>query len=101
MLGVAQAIFLVPLIPSAMTWFRRHLGLGMGILMAAWGLGPALATPLLGYMIEAFGWKDTFWITAVVSAFIMAGLIAVYKNKPSDHGVDPYGFVPGDPGHRQ
>ena len=97
MLGVAQAIFLVPLIPSAMTWFRRHLGLGMGILMAAWGLGPALATPLLGYMIEAFGWKDTFWITAVVSAFIMAGLIAVYKNKPSDHGVDPYGFVPGDP----
>ena len=26
MLGIAQAIFLVPLIPSAMTWFRRHLG---------------------------------------------------------------------------
>ena len=97
MLGIAQAIFLVPLIPSAMTWFRRHLGLGMGILMAAWGLGPALATPLLGYMIERFGWKDTFWITAVASAVIMAGLIAVYKNKPSDHGVDPYGFVPGDP----
>ena len=97
MLGVAQAIFLVPLIPSAMTWFRRHLGLGMGILMAAWGLGPALVTPLLGYMIEQFGWKDTFWMTAVVSAVIMAGLIAVYKNKPADHGVDPYGFVPGDP----
>ncbi len=97
MLGIAQAIFLVPLIPSAMTWFRRHLGLGMGILMAAWGLGPALATPLLGYMIESFGWKDTFWITAVASAVIMAILIAVYKNKPADHGVDPYGFVPGDP----
>ena len=97
MLGIAQAIFLVPLIPSAMTWFRRHLGLGMGILMAAWGLGPALATPLLGFMIEQFGWKDTFWITALASAVIMAGLIAVYKNKPSDHGVDPYGFVPGDP----
>ena len=96
-LGIAQAIFLVPLIPSAMMWFRRQLGLGMGILMAAWGLGPALATPLLGYMIERFGWRDTFWITAVASAFIMAALIAMYKNKPSDHGVDPYGFAPGDP----
>ena len=97
LLGVAQAIFLVPLIPSAMTWFRRHLGLGMGILMAAWGLGPAMATPVLGFMIEEFGWRDTFWITAVASAIIMALLIAFYKNKPSDHGVDPYGFAPGDP----
>ncbi len=97
LLGIAQAIFLVPLIPSAMTWFRRHLGLGMGILMAAWGLGPALATPLLGFMIEQFGWKDTFWITAVASAIIMAALIAIYKNKPSDLGIDPYGFMPGDP----
>ncbi len=97
LLGIAQAVFLVPLIPSAMTWFRRHLGLGMGILMAAWGLGPALATPALGFMIEQFGWKDTFWITAVVSAVIMAALIVIYKNKPSDHGVEPYGFMPGDP----
>ncbi len=96
-LGIAQAIFLVPLIPSAMTWFRRHLGLGMGILMAAWGLGPAMATPVLGFMIEEFGWRDTFWMTAVASAFIMAFLIVIYKNKPSDHGVDPYGFAPGDP----
>ena len=48
LLGVAQAVFLVPLIPSAMTWFRRHLGVGMGFLMAAWGLGPALTAPLDG-----------------------------------------------------
>ena len=39
LLGVAQAVFLVPLIPSAMTGFRRHLGLGMGVLMrhGVWG----------------------------------------------------------------
>ncbi len=96
LLGIAQAVFLVPLIPSAMMWFRRHLGLGMGILMAAWGLGPAMTAPLMGFMIEQFGWRDTFWITAVASALIMAVLIVIYRNKPSDHGVEPYGYMPGD-----
>ena len=97
LLGVAQAVFLVPLIPSAMTWFRRHLGIGMGILMAAWGLGPALAAPIIGLMIQQLGWRDTFWVTAAVSAVIMAVVITRYSNRPADRGLNPYGALPGDP----
>ncbi len=97
LLGVAQAVFLVPLIPSAMTWFRRHLGVGMGFLMAAWGLGPALTAPIMGLMIQQLGWRDTFWVTAVASAVIMAVLIAKYSNRPADRGLEPYGALPGDP----
>ena len=97
LLGVAQAIFLVPLIPSAMTWFRRHLGVGMGFLMAAWGLGPAMTAPVMGLMIQQLGWRDTFWVTAAVSAAIMVVLIAKYSNRPSDRGLEPYGALPGDP----
>ena len=41
LMGIAQAIILIPLIPSAMVWFRRHLGLGIGMIMGSWGLGPA------------------------------------------------------------
>ncbi len=97
LLGVAQAVFLVPLIPSAMTWFRRHLGVGMGFLMAAWGLGPALAAPIMGLMIERLGWRDTFWVTAALASVIMALLIAKYSNRPADRGLEPYGWAPGDP----
>ena len=97
LLGVAQAIFLVPLIPSAMTWFRRHLGVGMGFLMAAWGLGPALTAPLMGLMIQQLGWRDTFWVTAAGSAVIMALLILKYSNRPEDRGLEPYGALLGDP----
>jgi len=39
-LGTAQAIFLVPLLPGVMRWYRRQLGWGMGILMASWGSDP-------------------------------------------------------------
>ena len=97
LLGVAQAVFLVPLIPSAMTWFRRHLGVGMGFLMAAWGLGPALTAPLMGLMIQQLGWRDTFWVTAAASAVIMALLILKYSNRPADRGLEPYGALLGDP----
>ena len=96
LLGVAQAAFLVPLIPSAMTWFRRHLGLGMGLLMASWGIGPALTAPVMGFMLQEFGWKTTFWATAAASAVIMAAMIAIYRNRPEDRGVQPYGAAPGD-----
>ena len=97
LLGVAQAIFLVPLIPAAMIWFRRHLGLGIGVLMAAWGVGPALAAPIMGLLIEQTGWKGTFWITGAASGVIMAILIAFFRDRPSDMGLLPYGARPGDP----
>jgi MFS family permease len=95
-MGVAQAIFLVPLIPSAMTWFRRHLGLGMGIIMASWGIGPALSAPLIGFLLERYGWSSTFLITGVISAAFMTVLIVLFRNRPMDRGVDAYGTLPGD-----
>lgn len=97
LLGLAQAIFLVPLIPAAMTWFRRHLGLGMGIVMASWGLGPAIAAPLVGYLIESMSWQNAFIVLAIVSAAIMALLIGLFRDRPADKGVLPYGHLPGDP----
>ncbi|MBM3924622.1 MAG: MFS transporter [SAR202 cluster bacterium] len=57
LIGIAKAIFLVPLIPASMAWFRRHLGLGMGVVMAGWGAGPALVAPLMGWMIGDLGWQ--------------------------------------------
>lgn len=97
LMGVAQAIFLVPLIPSAMMWFRRHLGLGMGAIMAAWGLGPALAAPVVGYLIQTLGWRDAFIALAISSAVVMAVLIALFRNHPSDKGLLAYGALPEDP----
>ncbi len=95
--GVAQAIFLVPLIPAAMIWFRRHLGLGMGIIMSSWGFGPALAAPLIGFLLEALNWRDAFWILGTSASIVMALLIVLFRDRPIDRGVLPYGHREGDP----
>lgn len=96
LLGIAQAIFLVPLVPGVMRWYRRQLGWGMGILMASWGLGPAVAVPLMVYLLVHLGWQNTFWATAGGLTVIMAILIYFYKNTPSDIGTDPYGTLTGE-----
>lgn len=95
-LGTAQAIFLVPLLPGVMRWYRRQLGWGMGILMASWGIGPAIAAPIMGLMIVHLEWQGTFWVTAAGSAAIMAILIYLYKDSPADIGTEPYGTLPGE-----
>ena len=96
LLGIAQAIFLVPLVPGVMRWYRRHLGWGMGVMMAGWGLGPALTAPLMGYLIVNLGWQGSFWATAGGSAVIMAVLIYLYRDSPSDIDRVPYGTLPGE-----
>ena len=96
LLGVAQAIFLVPLIPSAMYWFRRHLGIGMGLIMASWGLGPALAAPVVSLLLEGMGWRNGFIVLGIGSAAIMFVLIGLFRDRPADKGIQPYGHRPGD-----
>ena len=96
-LGIAQAIFLVPLIPAAMIWFRRHLGLAMGLIMASWGIGPALATPLVAFMIQTFGWSVAFVSIGIASTLMMLALVSVFKNRPADVGGLAYGTFKGDP----
>lgn len=96
LLGVAQAIFLVPLIPAAMFWFRRHLGVGMGLIMASWGLGPAVAAVVVSMLLEGMGWQNGFIALGVGSAAIMFVLIGLFRDTPADKGIQPYGFRQGD-----
>ena len=71
--------------------------MAMGLVMASWGLGPALATPMVAYMIEAFGWTLAFVSLGIVSTLIMLLLIVVFRNRPADVGSEAYGTVSGDP----
>ena len=95
-LGIAQSLILVPLIPAVMTWFRRKLGVVMGIVFVSWGIGPAFLTPLLAVSLENFGWRVTFFLLAIVSTLIMGTLLILFKNRPSDINMDAYGTLPGD-----
>ena len=72
--GIAQALFLVPVVPAAAGWFRRYLGLGMGIMMISWSIGPAIVVQLMALMFDRLGWTSTLIITGIAGSALMGFL---------------------------
>ena len=96
MLSLTQSISMVTLIAAVSPWFRRHLGLGTGILFAAQGIGSAGLAPLVSYLIVEIGWRDTFWSIGIVGGGIMFLLTTLFRNSPADIGIKPYGSTDND-----
>ena len=55
LLSLTQSLGMVPLMASISGWFRRRLGLGIGILWAAGGIGTGIFAPIAGYLIQTLG----------------------------------------------
>ena len=96
LLSLTQSLGMVPLMASVTGWFRRRLGLGIGILWAAGGIGTAAFAPLAGFLIETLDWQNTFLIIGLIGGIAMLCLVPLMRNRPSDLGIEPYGTRPGD-----
>ena len=97
LLSLTQSLAMVPLMASVTGWFRRRLGLGIGILWAAGGIGTAAFAPIAGWFIENLGWYETFAYIGVTGGVIMLCMVALMRNRPVDVGIEPYGSRAGDP----
>jgi len=97
LLSLTQSICMVPLIAAVSGWFRRRLGLATGILWAAGGLGAALLAPLVAYLMQALGWQGTFWSLGAIGGGLILSLTILFRNRPADVGLTPYGATADDP----
>src|ERR671937_1042247 len=97
LLSLTQSICLVPLIAAVSGWFRRRLGLATGILWAAGGLGAAGLAPLVGYLLNTLGWQGTFWSLGILGGGIILSLTLLFRDRPADLGLTPYGATAADP----
>jgi len=75
-------------------WFIRKRSLGMGLVIAAGGLGGFAFPPLVTWLISTVGWQMS-WVALAGIYFtftvVIGGLILV-KNKPEDLGQVPDGI---------
>src|SRR6266568_408508 len=97
LLSLTQSICLVPLMVAVSGWFRRRLGLGTGILWAAGGLGAALLAPLVSSLLDQLGWQGTFWSLGAVGGGLILSLTLLFRDRPADLGLTPYGATAADP----
>ncbi|MDP2718215.1 MAG: MFS transporter, partial [Dehalococcoidia bacterium] len=76
---------------TVLRWFKKRQGFALGIVTAGVGFGALIFAPLLNYLIQSYGWRQTFLITGILSFGIVAFSSAFFIYSPEKLGLKPYG----------
>ncbi len=64
---------------------QQERGLANGIIFAGVGAGAAIATPLISWIVRAYGWHWTFWISAVIGCGVGFVWRLIAADRPENH----------------
>ena len=93
--SMGHAAFTV-LLPVILTrWFKRHMGLAIGIYWGALGAGPVLFAPLFSWLIETRGWQQAFMYIGVGLGVVLFAFSLLIRSRPSDKGLTAFGDEDG------
>jgi ACS family glucarate transporter-like MFS transporter len=85
-LGAGEAVLFPASNRFVANWIpSQERGLANGIIFAGVGAGSGITPPLVTYIVLHYGWRASFWISAVIG--IAAGAIWYWmaRDKPADH----------------
>ena len=99
-LAAGMAAFQVTLVSGVTLWFRKNLGLAMGILQALQGLGTGLAILMVYLLFDRYGLQVTFWIPGIAGGIILLTLTKWFYNEPADRGITQWGAPKDEPVRR-
>ena len=99
-LAAGMASFQVTLVSGVTLWFRKNLGLVMGILQGLQGLGTGLAILMVYLLFERYGLQVTFWVPGIAGGIILLTLTKWFYNEPADRGITQWGAPPDEPVRR-
>lgn len=92
-LGLGHAYLTYLLLPYLLNnWFKVRYGLALGLACCCSTLGGAIFSPVTGWLIGSFGWRNAYIILAVC-AFIIAfpSAAIILRREPEEKGLKPYG----------
>lgn len=96
-LAAGMAAFQVTLVSGVTLWFRKQLGLAMGILQALQGLGTATAILTVFILFGLFGLRWTFWIPGLAGGALLLFLTRYFYNEPAAIGFRQWGAPDDEP----
>ena len=96
-LGVSQAMFRVNIPTTVAAWFRKRLGIAVGVQQAAGGMGASVMAPALAFLLSNVDWQTAFWILPAIGGVITVTLVLLFPGEPADKGKSPYGASDNDP----
>lgn len=75
-------------------WFQARLAFTMGIAALGTSIGGFLFPPLVGWLIEAQGWRDALRLLALLVVAITVPAALLIVNRPGDRGLLALGASP-------
>lgn len=95
-LGIAQAMFRVNIPTTVAAWFKKKLGVAVGIQQSAGGMGASILAPGLTILLTQTDWQTAFVLIGVIAGGLVFGLLAFFHGEPADQGKLPYGSDPSE-----
>jgi MFS family permease len=86
-----------PVILLVSSWFRRHRGLVIGIAVTGTSFGTIVLSPLNGWLIQNFGWRNGFLYESLVPVVVLLLIALCVRNTPGEVGRTAVGQEEGAP----
>jgi ACS family glucarate transporter-like MFS transporter len=86
LLGIGESVIYPASNRLVANWIPvQERGLANGIIFAGVGFGAGVAPPLVTYIMLAYGWRASFWISAVIGLGVLALWFWLARERPEDH----------------
>lgn len=73
-------------------WFRRRLGLALGLSVSSGGIVGAIMSTVVGAIIRSGGWRNAYRIGGIVGLVMTVPVcLFILHMHPQDIGLEPYG----------
>lgn len=83
---------LIPVSMMVTNWFVKQRGLAMSLAMAGIGVGGTIFSPILTFLLESYGWRNTYRIMALTILVVaLPTTLFILKKKPEDMGLSALG----------
>src|ERR1035438_4366335 len=86
LLGVGEAVLYPACNRLVAFWIASHeRGLANGWIFAGVGAGAGITPPLITYLLLHYGWRWSFWLSALLGLAVGLVWVVIARDRPEDH----------------
>lgn len=86
LLGVATSgMLMCPMTLAAKQLSAARFGLWSGAILSIGNIGMLLSASPLAFVVDAYGWRAGFWISAIGGVAVALAVFALVPNQPAEH----------------
>ena len=86
LLGVATSgMLMCPMTLAAKQLSAARFGLWSGAILSIGNIGMLLSASPLAFVVDAYGWRAGFWLSAIGGVAVAVAVFALVPNQPAEH----------------